>query len=138
MQIELLSLYHYPSLSIKCILKISRSWTKCSHEKINLMLAWNCSFEQMQILKFNQALPPCSNNSIWTLQQKLLMVHAKKMSRKYFDCLKNIIWSFITILLWPKWKFNLYSRYEVWPLLKVVEHVLYNKVYNYTYPWFNF
>jgi hypothetical protein len=172
MQIDLLSLYHHSSLSIQCILKISRSWTKCSHEKINPVLAWNCLFEQMQILKFNQTMSYCSNNekfailafltwakcyyvtlclwlvgpsmsmicgpeskiekfatesdkianspsnnSIWTLQQKVLRVHAKKMSRKYFDCLKNIIWSFITILLWPKWNFDLYSRYGVWPLI---------------------
>jgi hypothetical protein len=134
MQIDFLSLCHHSSLCIKCILKISWSWTKWSHEKINHILAWNCSFEQMRILKFNQALPPCSKNSIWTLQQKLLRVHAKKMLRKYFNRLKNIIWSFITILLWSKWNFILYSRYEVWPLIKVVEPVLYNKYYNYTYP----
>jgi hypothetical protein len=119
--------------SFICIYKrILEVWTKYSHEKINPMLAWNCSFEQMQILKFNQALPSCSNNSIWTLQKKLLRVHAKKMSRKYSDCLKNIIWSFITILLWPKWNFDLYSRYEVLPSQKVVELVLYKKCYNYT------
>jgi hypothetical protein len=61
--VNLLSLYHYSSLSSKCILKISRSWTECSHEKINHILAWNFSFEQMHILKFNQALSSCSNNS---------------------------------------------------------------------------
>jgi putative ribosome biogenesis GTPase RsgA len=60
----------------------------------------------------------------------IIEVHAKKMSRKYPDCLKNIIWSFIMMLPWPKLNFNLYSRYEVWPLIKVVEPVLYKKFYN--------
>jgi hypothetical protein len=33
------------------------------------------------------------------------------------------------MLPWPKWNFNLNSRYEVWPLIKIVEPVLYNKFY---------
>jgi hypothetical protein len=88
MQISLLSLCHHSSLFIKCILKNSRSLRQYSHEKINLIHAWNCSSEQMQILKFNKILSSCSNNSISTLQQKLLRVHAKEMSRKYPNCLK--------------------------------------------------
>jgi hypothetical protein len=36
----------------------------------------------MQILKFNKTLSSCSNNSISTLQQKLLRVHVEKMPRK--------------------------------------------------------
>jgi hypothetical protein len=122
----------YSSLSIKCILKISRSlnqilkWEDKSYACFKLLIWTNANF------KIQPSHAILLKNSIWTLQQKLLRVHAKKMSKTYFDCLKNIIWSFITILLWSKWTFNLYSRYEVWPLIKVVEHVLYNKCYNYT------
>jgi hypothetical protein len=82
MQFNLLYLCHHPSLSIKFILKISQSWTKYSHEIINPIHAWNCSSEQMQFLKFNKTLSSCSNNSISTLQQKLLRVHVEKMPRK--------------------------------------------------------
>ena len=78
-------------------------------------------------------MPTFPKHSIWTLQQKLLRVHVEKMPRKYQDntpiALKNIIWSFIMMLPWPKWNFYLYSRYEVWPLIKIVEPVLYNKYY---------
>jgi hypothetical protein len=81
----------------------------------------------MQILKFNKTLSSCSNNSITKVIKGSCRENAKKMSRKYPDCLKNIIWSFIMMLHWPKWNFDLYSRKEVWPLIKVVEPVLYNK-----------
>ena len=127
MQISLLCLCHHSPLSINFILKISQSWTKYTYEIINHIHAWNYSSEQMQFLKFNKTLSSFSNNSISTLQQKLLRVRATKMSRKYPDCLKNIVWSFIKMLSWPKWNFNLYSKYEVWPLIKIVEPMLYNK-----------
>jgi hypothetical protein len=90
------------------------------NKKTNPILTWNCSLGQMRISEFNQALPSCSNNSIWTLQQKLLMVHVKKISRKYSDCSKNLIWSIITVQYWPMWKFHFQTRYKVRPLIKVV------------------
>ena len=127
MQISLLCLCHHSPLSINFILKISQSWTKYTYEIINHIHAWNYSSEQMQFLKFNKTLSSFSNNSIWTLQQKLLRIRTTKMSRKYPNWLKNINWSLMMIIHWPKWNFYFQPRYKVLPLMKVVEPVIYNK-----------
>ena len=133
MQISLLYLCHHSSLSIKCIIKNSRSlkqilkWKDKSYTCLKLLVWTNANFEiQPNLVIFLKQLYV---NSTTKVIKGSCRENAKKMSRKYFDCFKNINWSFITILLWPKWNFNLYSRYEVWPLIKVAEHVLYNKYF---------
>ena len=128
MQIDLLSLYHHSSLSIKCILKISQSLNQMLTSKLKSytclkLLVWTCAnFEIQQNLII--LLKQLYINSTTKVIKGSCRENAKKMSRKYPDCLKNIIWSIIMMLPWQKWNFNLYSRYEVWPLIKVVELVL--------------
>jgi hypothetical protein len=134
MQIDLLYLYHHSSLSIKCILKISRSlkqiltWKDKSYTCLKLLVWTYANFEIQPSLVI--LLKQLYMNFTTKLIKGSCSENAKKMSRKYPDCLKNIIWSFIMMLPWPKWNFNLYSRYEVWPLIQVVELVLYSKFYN--------
>jgi hypothetical protein len=141
MQIDLLYLYHHSSLFIKCILKISRSlkqiltWKDKSYTWLKLLVWTYANFEIQPSLVF--LLKQLYMNSTTKLIKGSCRENAKKISRKYPDCLKNIIWSFIMMLPWPKWNFNLYSRYEVWPLIQAVEPMLYNKFYNETKPWFN-
>jgi hypothetical protein len=133
MQFSLLYLCHHPSLSIKCILKISQSlnqmltWKHKSYTCLKL-LVWTCANFWIQpslVILLKQLYI----NSTTKVVKGSCRENAMKMSRKYFDCFKNINWSFITILLWLKWNFDLYSRYEVWLLIKVGEQVLYNKFY---------
>jgi hypothetical protein len=133
MQLDLFSIYHHSSLSIKCILKISRrlnqilTWKDKSYTCLKLLIWTNVNFEIRPSLAI--LLKQLYINSTTKVIKGSCRENAKEMSRKYFDCFKNINWSFITILLWPKWNFNLYSRYDVWPLIKVAEHVLYNKYF---------
>ena len=133
MQISLLSLCHHSSLSIKCILKISQS--------LNQIFVWNYkSYACLKLLEWVKANLEIQTsyasfpktlyiNSTTKVIKGSCRENAKKISRKYPDCLKNIVWSIIMMLPWPKWNFYLYSRYEVWPLIKIVEPVLYNKFY---------
>jgi hypothetical protein len=132
-QISLLSLYHHSSLSIKCILKISQSLNQIfvrnykSYACLKLLVWTNANFEIQQNLVI--LLKQLYINSTIKVIKGSCRENTKKMSRKYLDCLKNIVWSFIIMLPWPKWNFNLYSRYEIWLLIKVGEQVLYNKYY---------
>ena len=41
------------------------------------------------------------------------------------------------MLLWPRWNYDIRTRYEVWPLIKVEDCVKYNKLYIWTKPWFS-
>ena len=133
MQINFLSLYHHSSLSIKCILKISQSLNQMltsKHKSYTCLklLVWTCAnFEIQSSLVI--LLKQLYINSTTKVIKGSCRENAKKILRKYPDCLKNIIWSLIMMLPWQKWNFNLYSRYEVWPLIKVVEPVLQNKYY---------
>jgi hypothetical protein len=130
MQFDLFSLYHNSSLCIKCLLKTSRSlnqiltWKDKSYTCLKLLVWTNVNFEIQPSLVI--LLKQLYMNST----TKVLKRSCQENVKKYPDCLKNIILSFIMMLPWPKWNFKLYSRYEVWPLIKVVEPVLYNKFYN--------
>jgi hypothetical protein len=114
-------------------LKISRSskqihtWKDKSYTCLKLLVRRNANFEIQQNLV--TLLKQLYINSTTEVIKGSCRENAKKISIKYFDRFKNINWSFITILLWPKWNFGLYSIYEVWPLIKVAEHVLYNKYF---------
>jgi hypothetical protein len=131
MQIDLLSRCYHPSLAIKCILKNSRSlkqiltWKDKSYTCPELLVWTNVNLEVQPSLAI--LLKQLYINSTTKVIKGSCRENAKKISRKYSDCLKNIVWSFIMMLPLLKWNFNLYSRYEVWPLIKVVEPVLYNK-----------
>jgi hypothetical protein len=133
MQLDLFSIYHHSSLSIKRILKNSRSlkqiltWKDKSYTCLKLLVWTNANFEIQQNLVI--LLKQLYINSTTKVIKGSCRENAKKMSRKYFDCFKNINWSFIMILSWPKWNFYLNSRYEVWPLIKVAGHVLYNEYF---------
>ena len=133
MQLDLFSIYHHSSLSIKCILKISRrlnqilTWKDKSYTCLKLLIWTNVNFEIRPSVSI--LLKQLYINSTTKVIKGSCRENAKKISRKYPDCLKNIIWSFIIMLPWPKWNFGLYSRYEVWLLIKVGEQVLYNKYY---------
>ena len=126
-RISLLSLCHHSSLSIKCILKISQSLNQMltsKHKSYTCLklLVWTCAnFEIQPSLVI--LLKQLYINSTTKVIKGSCRENAKKISRKYPDCLKNIVWSFIIMLPLPKWNFYLYSKYEVWPLIKVVEPV---------------
>jgi hypothetical protein len=109
--------------------------------KLNQIYVWNYkSYTCLKLLVRTNAIFEIQQNLVIFLKQLYInsttkvikgsrRENAKEMSRKYPDCLKNIVWSFIMMLPWPKWNFNLYSRYEVWPLINIVEPVLYNRFY---------
>jgi hypothetical protein len=133
MQIDLFSIYHNSSLSIKRILENSRSlkqiltWKDKSYICLKLLVWTNANFEIRQNLII--LLKQLYINSTTKVIKGSYRENAKKISREYPNCLKIIVWSFIMILPWPKWNFYLFSRYEVWPLIKIVEPMLYNKFY---------
>jgi hypothetical protein len=119
-------------------LKISRSlnqintWKDKSYTCLKLLVWTNANFEIQQNLVIFLKRPYINSTT------KVIEDSCRENVEKYPNCLKNIIWSLIMMLLWPKWNFDLYSRNEVWPLIKVVEPVLYIKFYIQTKPWFNF
>jgi hypothetical protein len=109
MRISLLSLYHHSSLSIKCILKISQSLNQIfvrnykSYACLKLLEWVKANLEiQTSYTNFPKTL---YINSTTKVIKGLCRENAREISRKYPNYLKNIIWSIIMILLWPKWNF---------------------------------
>jgi hypothetical protein len=79
----------------------------------------NCTIKWMRTWDVNQTLPTCSNNSNWTLQQKLWRVHVEQRWRKYLKIMETQDSIAKRALRWPRNKVDFWTRYEGWPKIKV-------------------
>jgi hypothetical protein len=88
------------SLKISTSLNQIHTWKDKSYTCLKLLVWTNANFEIQQNLVILLKQPYINYTTKFI--KGSCRENAKKMLRKYPDCLKNIIWSFIMMLPWPK------------------------------------